>query len=311
MTDTAPTSPVVLIREPGRSDLHILIVEPIYLGRSGSGILVDDGQVSRQHLELWPVGNVVGIRDCGSAHGTTMNGEPVSDTDVLTAGSVVYCGNVSIELLSPVSSTVPGHSSEPGRSTPKTSIEQVASLVDTAAPVAISARSDRTLTIVFSDIEDSTAIASTIGDTRWFEVLSLHNKLLRTSIANHGGTEIKSYGDGFMLTFDSARSAIDSLIAFQIALAQSDGALENIRVRAGAHVGEAIFDQDGDLFGRHVNIAARVAAAAEGGEILVSPLVREIVEARGDLVFGPSRTVSLKGISNSYTVHPVDWRGHQ
>ena len=65
---------------------------------------------------------------------------------------------------------------------------------------------------------------------------------------------------------------------------------------------------DGDLCGKHVVIAARVANAAHGGEILVSSLVREIVEARGDLRFGDARTVELKGLGGSWTVHPIVWR---
>ena len=81
-----------------------------------------------------------------------------------------------------------------------------------------------------------------------------------------------------------------------------------MRVRMGLHIGEAIVDDTGDLFGRHVIIAARIANLAEGGEILVSSLVKEIVAARGDIVFGPARDVVLKGLEGTCTVHPLDWR---
>lgn len=309
MSKSGSAFPAVRIREPGRSDLFVLIVEPIFLGRGCSGILVDDTQVSRQHLELWPVGNTVAVRDCGSSHGTTVDGSTITDVSLLAPGSIVRCGNVAIELVEEKAGTVGHETSGQNRLAPQSSIEQVAELVDTSeAVVSINARSDRTLTIVFSDIEGSTEFAARVGDTRWFEILSAHNALLRKCIAGYGGTEVKSYGDGFMLTFDSARSAIDALIEFQQALAADDETLKQIRVRAGAHVGEAIFDQGGDLFGQHVNIAARIAAAANADEILVSPLVREIVEARGDLLFSPSRTVALKGVSNAYVVHPVLWQ---
>lgn len=309
MSKSDPAFPAVRIREPGRSDLYVLIVEPIYLGRGCSGILVDDAQVSRQHLELWPVGNMVAIRDCGSSHGTTLDGSIITEVSLIAPGSIARCGNVAIELVEERAEKAVDDLSQQNTLAPRSSIEQVAELVDIATPVvSINARSDRTLTIVFSDIEGSTEFATRVGDTRWFEILSAHNALLRKCIAARGGTEVKSYGDGFMLTFDSARSAIDALIEFQQALAADDAILEQIRVRAGAHVGEAIFDQGGDLFGQHVNIAARIAAAATADEILVSPLVREIVEARGDLVFGPSRTVALKGVSDAYVVHPVAWQ---
>jgi adenylate cyclase len=74
------------------------------------------------------------------------------------------------------------------------------------------------------------------------------------------------------------------------------------------HTGEAIVDRSGDLFGRHVIVAARVANLADGGEILVSSLVREIVAARGDITFGPPRDVKLKGIDGNHIVYAVDWQ---
>ena len=64
---------------------------------------------------------------------------------------------------------------------------------------------------------------------------------------------------------------------------------------------------EGDLFGRHVNLAARVADQATGGEILVSSLVKEIVASRGDIVFGESRTAELKGLTGTHTMYPVEY----
>jgi class 3 adenylate cyclase len=80
-----------------------------------------------------------------------------------------------------------------------------------------------------------------------------------------------------------------------------------IRVRVGVHTGEVIVGDDGDLFGKHVVLAARIANCAKGGEILVSSLVREIVDARGDLRFGEPRVVELKGLAGAHTLHPLDW----
>ena len=65
--------------------------------------------------------------------------------------------------------------------------------------------------------------------------------------------------------------------------------------------------EDGDLFGQPVVLAARIASQARGGEILVSSLVREIVESRGDLVFGPTREVELKGMAGAHRLHPITW----
>jgi class 3 adenylate cyclase len=119
---------------------------------------------------------------------------------------------------------------------------------------------------------------------------------------------IKHQGDGFMLTFPSARRAVHCMIAIQRRLAAwavSDPE-RALRVRMGAHVGEAIED-DGDLFGRHVILAARVGNEADGGQILVSSMVRELVAPRGDIDIGPPREVALKGLDGVQVVHEVGW----
>ncbi|MEL7209044.1 MAG: adenylate/guanylate cyclase domain-containing protein, partial [Actinomycetota bacterium] len=166
-----------------------------------------------------------------------------------------------------------------------------------------------TVTVVFSDIESSTEQALRLGDERWFEVLSGHNDLVRSQLRRFGGSEIKAQGDGFMLTFPSARRAVRFAMAVQTDLEDGDlGGDDGIRIRIGLHTGEAIVDDVGDLFGKHIIVAARVANEAQGGEILVSSVVREIVSSRGDIDFGPERSVALKGISDDYVVHPVTWR---
>jgi len=165
-----------------------------------------------------------------------------------------------------------------------------------------------TLTIVFSDIEGSTRRAEQLGDEAWMELLSFHNRLVRRQVERAGGYEVKSQGDGFMLAFPSARAAVTCSIEVMRALEVHARSRPNdaLRVRIGMHTGEAI-EQDGDLFGKPVILAARIANQAVGGEILVSSLVREIVESRGDLTFGASREVALKGLAGRHLLHPVLW----
>lgn len=74
------------------------------------------------------------------------------------------------------------------------------------------------------------------------------------------------------------------------------------------HTGEALADPDGDLFGRHVIVAARIANLANGGEVLISSLVHAIVSATGDFTFGSPRLVELKGIPGGHTVYDVNWQ---
>jgi len=171
-----------------------------------------------------------------------------------------------------------------------------------------SGSADDTVTIMFSDIESSTEIALSAGDHRWYEILTWHNQLVEQRVAAHAGFIVKNQGDGFMITFNSARRAIICASEIQQALhrqAVADPA-NAVRVRIGMHTGEAIRQDSGDLFGRHVIIAARVGAMANGGEVLVSSIVREIASARGDLHFGEGSVVELKGVGDQ-TVFPVLW----
>jgi adenylate cyclase len=113
-----------------------------------------------------------------------------------------------------------------------------------------------------------------------------------------------------MLSFPSARSALSCMIGVQQSLAAvaKSRPADTLRVRVGVHTGEVIMADGGDLFGRHVVMASRVAGAARGSEILVSDLVRELVEPRGEFRFGTSRTVTLKGLGDATrTGHPVEW----
>ena len=81
---------------------------------------------------------------------------------------------------------------------------------------------------------------------------------------------------------------------------------ESVRVRIGLHTGEAIAEE-GDFYGRHVNLAARVGAAAMGGEILVSALLKELTGSSGEFEFDEGRDVQLKGLAGTHRVHSVTW----
>ena len=170
---------------------------------------------------------------------------------------------------------------------------------------------DGTVTILFSDIEGCTAMTHRLGDLAMHQVLEDHNALIRGAVASHGGFEVKSMGDGFMMAFSSARRALQCAMAIQHAFAnQEHSQLPTqlpIRVRMGLHTGEAIKYAD-DFFGRNVILASRIASQAMGGEILVSSLLKELVESAGDLTFGEEREVELKGLPGYYRVYPVDWK---
>jgi class 3 adenylate cyclase len=147
-----------------------------------------------------------------------------------------------------------------------------------------------------------------LGDQAWQELLRKHNALIREQLKAHGGYEVKTMGDGFMVAFQSAKKGLDCAIAIQQAFEHRDSSDGNhVRVRIGLHAGEAIKDGD-DFYGKNVILASRVAGKATGGEILVSSLVRALVESSvASGTFSDPREVELKGLSGTHTVYAIDW----
>ncbi|MDP8961329.1 MAG: FHA domain-containing protein, partial [Actinomycetota bacterium] len=173
-------APVVLVEEPGRAPLHVVLLEPLEVGRDGPGLLLDDPQVSRHHLELRPESGQVWVRDLGSTHGTTLDGLPVTEPVTLGPESVIRLGNTTIVLAG---LRLAESSWQSGTGRPRSSIERVAAEVTAAgAAVRKAFQADRTVTIAFSDIESSTELASSLGDAQWFEVLSVHNAIIRRAV---------------------------------------------------------------------------------------------------------------------------------
>jgi adenylate cyclase len=298
-------TPTVRISEPGRTPLHLVLRRPLEIGRDCDGLLLADAELSRRHLRLSATGGRVTVQDLGSTNGTFVDGGRVTGPTGVDIGQVVAFGKCRIEVVPDVPGTRPTEfESDPLR---QTSIDVVAAAA-AAEPVPDVLNQGGTLTIVFSDIEQSTRRGEELGDERWVALLGFHNSLVRRQVERRGGIEIKSQGDGFMLAFPSARAAVQCSIEIMRALEAHGRSrpTEALRIRIGMHAGEAIVE-DGDLFGKPVVLAARIANQARGGEILVSSLVREIVESRGDLTFGPTRQAELKGLAGTHALHPVDW----
>jgi class 3 adenylate cyclase len=167
---------------------------------------------------------------------------------------------------------------------------------------------DGTVTLLFSDMEGFTSMTERLGDLRAREVIRAHNRLVREQLASHGGYEVELQGDGFLLAFGSARQGLLCAVAIQRAFADysAQNPEEPIRVRIGVHTGEALRDSD-KFFGKTVILAARIAAEARGGEILVSAIVRELTASTGDLRFGRDRQAQLKGISDPQRLVVLEW----
>ena len=162
-------------------------------------------------------------------------------------------------------------------------------------------------TVLFTDVEGSTALTQRLGDARARELLREHERLVRVALKAHSGSEVKTMGDGFMASVSSATKALECAIAMQRAFAErNESAKEPIMVRVGLNAGEPIAEDD-DLFGTAVNEAARITATAKGGEILVSDVVRQLAKGK-DFLFTDRGEANLKGFDEPVRLYEVRWR---
>lgn len=167
-----------------------------------------------------------------------------------------------------------------------------------------SAAADGTVTLVFTDIVDSTVLTARLGDQTWMETVRRHHQVIADTTVAHGGKVVETQGDGAMLVFGSARRAVACAKEIQGAIGRAfEHASPPIRVRVGVHTGDVLHDED-RFFGTTVNYAARVASHALGGEILVSRLVHDLAEG-AEIEFLESRDVELKGLDGTHRLYAV------
>ena len=162
----------------------------------------------------------------------------------------------------------------------------------------------RVRTVLFTDLVGHTEMMSRLGDERGRAVLREHERITREVLKANGGTEVKTMGDGFMASFGCVTKAVECAIALQRAFAEREG--EPLNVRVGLNAGEPI-EEDGDLFGATVILASRIAAKAEGGEILVADTVRGLCSGKGFL-FADRGEFVAKGFEEPVRVYEVRWR---
>ncbi len=172
-------------------------------------------------------------------------------------------------------------------------------------------------TVLFTDLVGHSEMMSRLGDAKGREMLREHERITREVLKQHGGTEVKTMGDGFMASFGSVTRAVECAMALQRAMGtltpdpSPAGTGEGqsvfpLKVRCGLNAGEPI-EEEGDLFGATVILAARIAARAEGGEILVANAVRELCSGKGFL-FADRGEFVAKGFEEPVRVYEVSWR---
>jgi class 3 adenylate cyclase/pimeloyl-ACP methyl ester carboxylesterase/acyl dehydratase len=205
---------------------------------------------------------------------------------------------------------IPGVAHYPPTPGDPNTIDVVNEILDFLAPGAEAKavrHRDTFRTVMFTDVEASTQLVARLGDTAARDILRRHEEVCRRAVTEHGGIEIKTMGDGFMVSFTSTSAALDTAIAIQEALADEFAdEQEQIIVRIGIHAGEPIAEDD-DLHGTAVIMASRIMDTADGGEIMVSSLVRELVAGRNYRFVGRGQR-SLKGFEELVPVFELDWR---
>jgi adenylate cyclase len=169
------------------------------------------------------------------------------------------------------------------------------------------AADDGTVTILFSDIEGSTALNASLGDARWVRVLAAHDELVETYVEKYRGLIVKTQGDGHMVVFTTPGLALQAAWDIQRAFGAKWNHSRELRrtpvkVRIGLHTGTAI-ERGGDYLGQNVALAARVAARAEGGEILVTEDVAKV--CADDFELTSAGSVALKGFEGEHSLWHV------
>lgn len=269
--------------------------------------------VSRRHAEISYGRNQAVLRDTGSTNGTRVNGrrlEPREEDVTLSDGDVLTVGDVRLQYAAsadwPQGLTPEWEVMEPD-AWETVAMPGGAMTGPQAAPAAIPTDTVRVAppvsgrvlaTVVFTDIEDSTKRAAALGDRRWRELLDQHHEIMRSELEHSGGREVKTLGDGFLMTFDSPGVALHCISSMRERMRGID-----LEIRAGVHTGECEV-MGNDIGGIAVHIASRVSGKAVGGETLVSSTVKDLV-AGSEMQFADRGVKTLKGVPGTWRLYSL------
>jgi class 3 adenylate cyclase len=162
--------------------------------------------------------------------------------------------------------------------------------------------------ILFTDLCGSVEQTSRLGDKEHLAMLRIHNTIVRRELGSHGGREVKHTGDGIMAAFNSVASAVAFAIATQRAFRDhNEGDAAALDVKVGISAGEPVTDDNDDLFGAAVQLAARLCESASAGDIAASIAVRELCAGKR-FRFEEWGPVRLKGFPEPTAAYRVSWR---
>jgi class 3 adenylate cyclase len=163
--------------------------------------------------------------------------------------------------------------------------------------------------IMFTDLKDSTAMTTQLGDKKSLHLLHIHNAVTRNALRDYEGREVKHLGDGIMASFASMTQSVACAIAIQSPFSayNTEHPRAPLHLRIGVSAGEPV-EEDDDLFGATVQLAARLCAHAEPDQILVAENV--VAPCAGDKsLFSEAGEITLKGFDQPVRVYVAQWRG--
>jgi len=160
--------------------------------------------------------------------------------------------------------------------------------------------------VLFTDLEGSTALAEALGDRRWLVLVDNHFQIVSDIVQEHHGQFVKSLGDGTLSIFPSANEALMAALEMQEAVASASEE-PRLGLRIGIHTGDVV-QSSGDFFGTVVNKAARITTAAAAGEILVSDVTRAMVGGTTEFRFTDTDPKQFKGLEGQHVLHRLEWQ---
>jgi class 3 adenylate cyclase len=168
---------------------------------------------------------------------------------------------------------------------------------------------DGAITLMLTDIADAEEVERELGPERWAAVVRDHETLVRQLVSHHDGQIVRAERDGFLASFPSAHAGLHCAVELARTLAGSTGGAEGtaISVRTGLHTGFVIAANPEQLLGRNVVLAARIAAKARAGEILVSSTLKEYTERDPSFRFEEHGEYHFKGVLGEHVVYAVGW----
>ena len=189
-----------------------------------------------------------------------------------------------------------------------TSIDVIASALEPVTP-ALSRMSspDGAVTLMLSDIADASTAAQSLGGERWEQVIRDHHLLVERLVASHDGQVVKFEGDGFLASYNSAHAGLHAAVELQRTFAAGPADQRSLGIRVGLHAGFVLGNPE-QMMGRNVVLAARIAAQAKGGEILVSSTARDYTQTDPSFRFEEHGEYHFKGLHGEHLVYSLVWR---